>query len=103
MVHSVDEIGAVAANFAALARKRNLKKLFGKTADLKGAYRQLALADDSLRFSYLAVFDPVEKKSKIFHQVAVPFGSTKAVYFFLRVARALWTIMTDSRKGYSCL
>ena len=39
VVRSVDEIGAVATKFAALARKRNLKKLFGKTADLKGAYR----------------------------------------------------------------
>ena len=28
-----------------------------------------------------------------FKQLAVPFGSTKAVYFFLRVARALWTIL----------
>ena len=61
VVHSVDEIGAVATNFAALARN-------------------------------------VEKKSKIFHQVAVPFGSTKAVYFFLRVARALWTIIVKGLK-----
>ena len=98
VVHSVDEIGAVATKFAALARKRNLKKLFGKTADLKGAYRQLALADGSLRYSYLAVFDPMEKKLKIFHQVAVPFGSTKAVYLCLRVARALWTIIAKGLK-----
>ena len=97
VVHSVDEIGAVATRFATLAKKRNLKKLFGKTADLKGAYRQLALADDSLKYSYLAVFSP-EEKAKIFHQVAVPFGSTKAVYFFLRVARALWTVIVKGLK-----
>ena len=60
-MHSVDEIGAVATRFATLAKKRNLKKLFGKTADLKGAYRQLALADDSLKYSYLAVFSPEER------------------------------------------
>ena len=67
--------------------------MFGKTADLKSAYRQLAIADESLRFSYLAVYDPTEDKPKVFRQLAVPFGSTKAVYFFLRVARALWTIL----------
>ena len=107
VVHSVDEIGAVATRLATLAKKRNLKKLFGKTADLKGACRQLALADDSMKYSYLAVFSPEEKKAKIFHQVAVPFGSTKAVYFFLRVARALWTVsccwlwrLTGSQLGH---
>ena len=75
-----------------------MKRLFGKTADLKGAYRHLALADDSLKYSYLAVFSPEEKKAKIFHQVAVPFGSTKAVCFFLRVARALWTVIVKGLK-----
>ena len=67
--------------------------MFGKTADLKSAYRQLAVSDTSLKSSYLSVFDPVAKKPEAFRQLAVPFGSTKAVYFFLRVARALWTIL----------
>ena len=35
----------------------------------------------------------LEQLPKAFRQLAVPFGSTKAVYFFLRVARALWTIL----------
>ena len=93
VVHSVDETAAMAAQLGALAEKRKFRKIFGKTADLKGAYRQLALAEESLRYSYLAVYCPVEKRAKIFHQVAVPLGSTKAVYYFLRVARALWTLI----------
>ncbi|CAE7783991.1 pol [Symbiodinium sp. CCMP2592] len=80
------------------ARKKNLNALYGKTADLKGAYRQLVVSDTSLDFSYLAVYDPAEEKPKLFQQLAVPFGSTKAVYFFLRVARALWTILVKGAK-----
>ena len=93
VVHSVDEIAAMAYRMGVLAEKRKFKKIFGKTADLKGAYRQLALAEESLRYSYVAVYCPVEKRAKVFHQVAVPFGSTKAVYYFWRVARALWTLI----------
>ena len=35
---------------------------------------------------YLAVFDPVDKRPKAFRQLAVPFGSTKAVYFLVKGA-----------------
>ena len=93
VTHSIDEIALLITKLSRVARKKGLKELFGKTADLKSAYRQLAIADESLRFSYLAVYDPTEDKPKVFRQLAVPFGSTKAVYFFLRVARALWTIL----------
>ena len=93
VTHSIDEIALLITKLSKSARKKGVKELFGKTADLKSAYRQLAISDESLKYSYLAVFDPVDKKPKAFRQLAVPFGSTKAVYFFLRVARALWTIL----------
>ena len=93
VIHSIDEIALLITKLSRVARRKGLKELFGKTADLKSAYRQLAISDESLRFSYLAVYDPTEDKAKVFRQLAVPFGSTKAVYFFLRVARALWTIL----------
>ena len=93
VTHSIDEIALLITKLSKAARKKGLKELFGKTADLKSAYRQLAISDASLKYSYLAVFDPVDNKPKAFRQLAVPFGSTKAVYFFLRVARAPWTIL----------
>ena len=93
ITHSIDEIALLITKLAKAAKKKGIKSIFGRTADLKSAYRQLAVADSSLRFSYLAVYDPHEAKPKLFQQLAVPFGSTKAVYFFLRVARALWTIL----------
>ena len=93
VTHSIDEIALLITKLSKSALKKGMKELFGKTADLKSAYRQLAISDESLKYSYLSVFDPVDKKPKAFRQLAVPFGSTKAVYFFLRVARALWTIL----------
>ncbi|CAE7192582.1 unnamed protein product, partial [Symbiodinium sp. CCMP2592] len=98
ITHSIDEIAMLINTLSSAARKKNLNALYGKTADLKGAYRQLAVSDTSLDFSYLSVYDPAEEKPKLFQQLAVPFGSTKAVYFFLRVARALWTILVKGAR-----
>ena len=98
VTHSIDEIAILITKLSKAARKKGLLELFGKTADLKSAYRQLAISDESLKFSYLAVYDPTEGKPKLFQQLAVPFGSTKAVYFFLRVARALWTILVKGAR-----
>ena len=77
VTHSIDEIALLITKLSKSARKKGLKELFGKTADLKSAYRQLAISDESLKYSYLAVSDPVDKKPKAFRQLAVPFGSTK--------------------------
>ena len=98
VTHSIDEIALLITRLLKVARRKGLNRVFGKTADLKSAYRQLAISDESLKFSYLAVFDPTTKRAKLFRQLAVPFGSTKAVYCFLRVARALWTIMVVGAK-----
>ena len=68
-----------------------------KTFDLKSAYRQLGSRESSLLFSYVACFDPVKRCPVIFHMLAVPFGATRAVYSFLRIARCLW------RVGCKCL
>ena len=93
VTHSIDEIALLITKLSKVAKKKGLTELYGRTADLKSAYRQLAIADTSLKFSFIAVYDPTEDKPKVFRQLAVPFGSTKAVYFFLRVARALWTML----------
>ena len=98
LLHNVDEVAVLVSRFMKAAKKDRDGLLFGKTADLKSAYRQLALSDDSLVYSYLAVYDPKENRAKLFRQLAVPFGSTKAVYSFLRVARALWTVVTKGIK-----
>ena len=65
-------------------------QLVGKTVDLSSAYRQLGVAPESRWVSYIAVFDPSTKRPKIFAMRALPFGASRSVYGFLRVAHSLW-------------
>ncbi|CAK9057508.1 unnamed protein product, partial [Durusdinium trenchii] len=63
--------------------------LKGRSLDLASAYRQLAIADESLQHSFLSVYDPEGGSAKLFQQVALPFGSRSAVNAFIRCARFL--------------
>lgn len=62
----------------------------GKTIDLSAAYRQLGVAPSSKWVSFIAVYDPRDDKPKVFAMRALPFGASKSVYSFLRVAHSLW-------------
>eukprot|EP00435_Cladocopium_sp_Y103_P070991 s38_g36.t1 len=62
----------------------------GKTIDLSAAYRQLGVAPTSRWVSYIAVYDPSANGPKIFSMRALPFGASRSVYGFLRVAHSLW-------------
>lgn len=63
--------------------------LLGRSLDLASAYRQLAIADESLQHSFLSVYDPSSGSAVLFQQVALPFGSRSAVNAFIRCARFL--------------
>ena len=86
--HTTDVIASVALGLL----ERCYGEVLGKTFDLKSAYRQLGIHETSLLFSYIACFDPVRRCPVIFQMLAVPFGATRAVYSFLRIARCLWWI-----------
>ena len=58
--------------------------------DLSAAYRQLAVSPHSRWVSYIAVFDPGSRTAKIYSMRALPFGASRSVYGFLRVAHSLW-------------
>ena len=62
----------------------------GKTFDLASAYRQLGVAPGSYWVSYIAVYDPSTRSPRIFAMRALPFGASRSVYGFLRVAHSLW-------------
>ncbi|CAK9007681.1 Uncharacterized protein SCF082_LOCUS9564 [Durusdinium trenchii] len=62
----------------------------GKTVDLSAAYRQLAVAEESLWAAYVVCFNPHSRKPEIFQMLALPFGATSSVYGFLRVAHSIW-------------
>eukprot|EP00435_Cladocopium_sp_Y103_P025622 s4854_g6.t1 len=77
--------------------------LVGRSLDLASAYRQLAIADDSRRFAFLSVYDPVQREARLFQQVAFPFGSRTAVNAFIRCARFLqWVAAKCLRIPVSC-
>jgi len=62
----------------------------GKTVDLSSANRQLGISPQSEHVSYLSVFNPSSKKPEVFLMRALPFGESRSVYSFLRVAHSLW-------------
>ena len=63
--------------------------LEGRVADLKNAYKQVAVAPEHCAFNIIAVYDPINKQTKLFRAIALMFGQTAAVYAFLRISRAL--------------
>ena len=63
-----------------------------KTWDLKKAYKQLPIHVESTNESYLAVFDPIEGKPKIYGQRVLPFGSRASVHAFCRAAAGIWAV-----------
>lgn len=83
---NADVVGSL---LLACLRKRAGLELLGKSFDLKSAYKQLGIAESSLWASYVAVYNPRSRKPEVFHLKAVPFGATRSVYCFLRVAFSL--------------
>ena len=86
-LHTLDVVAALCME---LLRLTPQKVWVGKTVDLSAAYRQLAVSPTSLWVSYIAVFDPVSRAPKIYSMRALPFGASRSVYGFLRVAHSLW-------------
>jgi len=70
----------------------------GKTIDLSSAYRQLGISPTSRWVSYIAVYDPASKCAKIISMRALPFGASRSVYAFLRVAHSLWWLGCTAMK-----
>ena len=56
------------------------------TADMKAAYRQVALSDDSTPFALTCLYDPVADDVGIHEMYGQPFGAGHAVPNFYRVA-----------------
>ena len=66
--------------------------LMGRSFDLKSAYKQLAIAQQSLSFAFVAVYNPKKKRAELFQLLAAPFGATRSVFSFLRLSNAIWYI-----------
>ena len=90
---TVDGVDTIAASGAVylqgLLRLPKFERLLGRSFDLKSAYRQLAVSDNSLKWARLAVFDPEARCNKVFQQFSLPFGAKGSVIAFIRCARML--------------
>ena len=86
-LHTLDVVAALCVE---LLRRSPGTKWKGKTVDLSAAYRQLAISPRSRWVSYIAVFDPTSREPRIYAMRALPFGASRSVYGFLRVAHSLW-------------
>ena len=56
------------------------------TADMRAAYRQVALADTDIPLAITAIYDPKDKEVKLHEMFAQPFGAGHAVPNFYRLA-----------------
>ena len=65
-------------------------EVLGRAFDLKSAYRQLGIHPNSLWAAFVVVFNPYKRCPEIFQLQAVPFGATRSVFSFLRIAHSLW-------------
>ena len=86
-LHTLDIVAALCME---LLRQHGNTVWLGKTIDLPSAYRQLGVSPQSKWVSYIAVYDPSTKTAKIYSTKALPFGASRSVYSFLRVAHSLW-------------
>ena len=66
--------------------------LEGRVADLKSAYKQLAICPAHASLSVVAVLEPESQQVKFFRAHSLMFGETAAVYGFLRFSRAIAAI-----------
>ena len=58
-------------------RVKKTKSWVGRVFDLKSAYRQCYIHEDSLRHSFIGVYDPKDGVVKAFRMLALPFGNIK--------------------------
>ena len=84
--HSTDVIASVVLSLLSCRDKR----FVGRAYDLKSAYRQLGVRQNSLWASFIVVFNPMKKAPEVYQMLAVPFGASRAVYSFLRVSHSIW-------------
>ena len=71
-------------------------QLVGRALDLASAYRQLAVAEDSYDFAFLSIFNPTNGEAALYRQVALPFGSVRAVNAFIRCSRFFLAVGGES-------
>ena len=85
-IRLIDDFSASGVN--STVQVENSAKLH--TLDVVGALCMELLRLGITWVAYIAVYDPQTKSPRIFSMRALPFGASRSVYSFLRVAHSLW-------------
>ena len=91
-LHNVDAICAMLGFWHTLTGGGKASEVVLKTCDLHKAYKQLCVSRDALDDSYLAVWNPKTKRTEVYGQYVLPFGSCASVHAFCRSSFAIWFV-----------
>ena len=88
--HTLDVVAGLLSILMGKSKRTNAWA--GRVFDLKGAYRQCYIHEDSWKHSFIGVYDPSDGAVKAFRMLALPFGNIKSVHSFLRISHSIWYI-----------
>ena len=91
-LHSIDQMASMIAHSFAVLGRGNHPKIFGRTYDLRSAYKQFPISARDRDLLRIAVNRPGANSPSIFGVNALPFGAVGSVAGFLRISHALWFI-----------
>ena len=93
-LHSIDQLASIIAHSFSLLDGGQHPNVFGRTYDLRAAYKQFPLSVASRSTLRIAVAKPGSSAPTILGVNALPFGAVGSVAGFLRVSHALWYVGT---------
>ena len=86
--HTLDVVAGILS--VLMEKGQHTKSWVGRVFDLKSAYRQCYIHEDSLKHSFIGAYDPNDGVVKAFRMLALPFGNIKSVHSFLRISYSIW-------------
>ena len=95
-IHNIDQLATMMAHSFNISRGRH-PRVVGRTYDLKSAYKQFPISEESRSLLRIAVHEPGKDKPQLMGLDVLPFGAVASVAAFLRISMAVWFI------GIRCL
>ena len=89
-LHTIDQLAAMVSRSLNRCGQSQHPKVYGRTYDLKSAYKQFPVSPEDRDILRLAVQSPDGKGPRYFGVNALPFGAIGSVAGFLRISHSLW-------------
>ena len=86
----MDQLAAMVSRILNRCDQRKHPKVYGRTYDLKSAYKQFPVSPADRDVLRLAVQSPDGKGPRYFDVNALPFGAIGSVAGLLRISHSLW-------------